>query len=355
MSFGKARFGSNKSTYAKKNYFSVNENEQVFGLFPPMFDLEDKGVWTRFYKVHFGYKNSEGKLRTFLSTLKIDKDTKQVVIPDAASALIESYTGQRDEAKKAGNLQLAARFDKLIGMKGVYNMDKNWHINVHDLNGNVGNLKIRHRCMLKLEDLLGKLEAKGIDPFSPANGRYFTFRRVGTGPDTSFEVGVYAPEVEFHGRMIPDEKVRTISSELESKANRELTNLDKLFQSISPEEIKMIVDSADLITGKSVACDEIFDKRWKAEREAKKSVPAHSAASVETPSTVTTSPDEEEPSDEPQMTYTPPKTAHTAANAPIAQEAKAAVEAPKATATTASFEEMDDASFFAAVGLKQHG
>ena len=359
MSFGKARFGNDRgNTYAKKNYFSVNENEQVFGIFPPMFELADKGTWTRYYKVHFGYKNSEGKFRPFLSTLKIDYETKAVVTPDPAVDLINNYKAQSEQAKKDGNLQLAARYDKLVGMKGIYNLDKNWHMNVHDLAGNVGTLKIRQGCMIKLEDVLKKLEAKGIDPFDSVNGRYFTFRRIGTGPTTSFEVGVYAPEVEFHGRMVPEEKIRTISPELEAKANKELTSLDSLFTSLTVEEIKAVVDSVDLLTGKSTVLDAI-DLRRKQEREAKKNGKAASQTSspVAAATTAAQTPvEDEEPSGDLDKTYAPANT--TAAKAlatPVAQEASAALEVPTQAAATASFEEMDDAEFFKAVGLKAHG
>ena len=64
MKLGQAKYGGE---YVKKNNYKLKDGEQVYRILPPMGELAEQGRWSVFYNVHFGYKNSEGKLRPFQS------------------------------------------------------------------------------------------------------------------------------------------------------------------------------------------------------------------------------------------------------------------------------------------------
>jgi hypothetical protein len=247
-------------------------------------------------------------------------------------------------------------------MKGTYNLDNNHHIIVHDLEGNVGVLKIRHKHKIMLDEKIKELQAEGVEPLSVTDGRYFVFSKMGQGPDTIFKCDVYTKDELMTGsdgksRKVPVPVVRTMDQKFIDKCIEEGADLNNLFQKITPEEVKQIVDSSDLETGKSPACDVIFDQRWKAERDAKAA--AKSTTSSTTAASTATStpsydidPEDETPSDDytaPSATIEPVKVNES----PVAQEAKAAVEAPLATTTAPAFDTLSDEDFFATVGLKK--
>lgn len=369
--FGDANY--EKSGFKKKNYFGLEESAQVFGIMPPMFSLKEKGAWARFYKVHFGYKNLAGKLRTFLSPEV--KKKEMIEVEDAALQRIKTLTATMEACKAAGQTDRYNFLWKLVGFKGVYNLDKAWHINVHDLSGKPGVLKIRHKCKMMLDTEIEKLRKQGIDPLSPTNGRYFVFQRVGTSNETSYKVDVYAKEIDAQipGTnqivKVKQEVVRAISAETEANAIAgECADLDKLFQVVSAEEVKQIVERSELETGKSPACDELFDARWKAEREARKNVasaaPAATAApAASAPAAAPAAPEADEPDESYQAPATlaaaptaqaaPAAAPATVAQATVTKEAKAAVAQAATAAPTPSFDTMSDDDFFASVGVKR--
>lgn len=368
--FGDANY--EKSSFKKKNHFNLEESIQVFGIMPPMFSLKEKGVWARFYRVHFGYKNLAGKLRTFLSPEV--KKKEMIEVEDAALQRIKTLTAKMEECKANKQEDRYNFLWKLVGFMGVYNLDKAWHLNVHDLSGKPGVLKIRHKCKMMLDTEIEKLRKQGIDPLSPINGRYFAMQRVGTGNETSYKVDVYSKEIDAQipgtNQVIKakQEVVRVISPETEANAVAgECGDLDKLFQVLTADEVKQVVERSELETGKSPACDEFFDARWKVEREARKNAApaattttaaaAPAAAASKAPAT----PDEDEPGE----AYSAPSAAAptsvaaaaaptTVAQATVTQEAKAAVAQAAAAPAASTFETMSDDDFFASVGVKRH-
>ena len=369
---------NNSSSYKKKNYFKITDQEQVFGFFGPLYGARNNAY---FYKVHFGYKNSKGKFRPFQSTLRINKETKEVETPDAALTQLNHLTEQLEKAKKEKNQPAIERLSTLVGMKGVYNLDKNWHFNVHTMDGRIGTLALRHRAGMILDSKIEEWKKAGIDVFSAEDGRFISVRRIGTGPDTSYDIQLYRQQEDIGGgRKAQVDVVRTITPALANKAGGFVTaydgegkelyaegdaaDLTKLFQKITPEEIALIVEKADLRTGNSPACDLIFDERWKTERDAKKGAKpvAKVATSVITPAATVApavNPDDEEPSDDTMSlggSFSSPAPT-PAAKTQVAQEAKAAVSTPVAPAPTSAavFEEMNDDDFFKQVGLPKRG
>ena len=270
--------------FKKKNQYNQKDGDVVFRIFPPYkeiletypdLNLPAVDVWSAYWSVHFGYKNSEGKFRPFESPLQVEwKDkVKTVKVQDPALNRLEDLKAKMAKAIEENNAPLAARYKTLVGMMGVYNIDKNWHMNVVDLQGNIGTFRIRHKAKAQLDAEIKKLEAEGVDPLSLDNGRFFVFTRIGSGNETSFKVTVYTEKVDaiVNGNTIKVDNpvVHKLTKEVLSRLSKEGENLKDLFETPTVEEVAQIVSEADIMTGKSPACDRIFDARWKAEKDAR--------------------------------------------------------------------------------------
>lgn len=363
----------NNSKYKKKNFFQMKEGDVVLRILPPLNELKDapnlgalaaKKIWSKFHSVHFGYKNMEGKLRTFESpATKVEGKlpngkTGKVLVPGSDPALdrIEDLKAKLETAKTVGNAPLAAKLTALVGMKGNYNIDNNHHMNVVDLQGNIGVLKIRHKAKTALDEEIKKLEGKGIDPLSVNNGRFFVFTRTGSGNETNFKVSVYVETVDHPDLGQVDKPVvHKLTPDILSRIATEAADLDEVAVKLTTEEVAQIVATSDLLTGKSPKCDEYFDARWKAKKAATE---AQEESSNECP-------DETETSSTRNAAPTA-ETAPTQTTAPTTPAAQTLTPTPQAAATATptpapvkaqgqAVEELSDADFFAQIGEPQVG
>lgn len=258
MKIGKAKYG-----FTQKKFFKLKDGENTFRILPPIGDLADEGRWSVYCAVHYGYKNSKGKLRVFQSPEVVNRKTKMVEVPDAASDRIKKLKLELDKAKESGNKAMVEKLLKLVGPnKPLYNLDKNHYMNAIDTQGNIGVLKLRYKAKLSLDAQIKKLREKGIDPLSVDNGRFFVFTRSGTGLDTTFQV-----EIAQETLAIPNvgevkrDIVHKLSDELIARLDSEAAELHKLFKAPTSEEVDKIVKMSDLMTGVSPAIDELFDTK----------------------------------------------------------------------------------------------
>jgi hypothetical protein len=259
--FGKAKFGGKG-----RNWFKLKDGSNgPYRILPPMGDLSERGTWHVFYSIHYGYKNSEGKIRTFVSPLIKNRKTKMVESPDAAFDRINQLKAKLDEAKKTGNNELATKLLELVGgKKSRYNLDSNHYLNVVDLQGNVGILKIRHRCKLALDAQIEGLRDAGIEPLNTETGRFFTFHRSGMGMDTVYSVSIYKKRLTIEGvGEVEQDVVHEITDDLARRCltqnkdgsftYKEAGRLDSLFAKPTSAQVERIVKEGEK------AVDEILD------------------------------------------------------------------------------------------------
>jgi hypothetical protein len=268
MSDWEPKFGS--GGFKKKNRYSQKEGDVVFRILPPpKGPLRDKGIWSRFHSIVFGYKNWAGKARPFESTLVKNNKTKMIEVECPATDRLNDLKSKLEQAKKDNNGPLIARLTPLVGSQtvmGLYSVDNNHHMNVIDLQGNIGILKIRHKAKIALDIEIKKLTDQGINPIASDTGRFFVFTRTGKGNETNFKVTVYKETVEIQGEQLERAVVHKLTPEIFNRLETEGADLDDLAPKVTVEEIRQIVAEADVLTGKSPACDRFFDERWKAKR-----------------------------------------------------------------------------------------
>lgn len=326
-----------ESTFKKKNHYDLKDGDVIAAILPQPKgkNAEYEGAWSKYHSVHFGYKNTEGKFRPFESPLVKNNKTKMVEVPDAALDRINQFKAALEKAKVEGNAALVAKLNILVGQKGTYNVDNNHHMNVVLLDGSIGELKIRYKAKLELDREIKRLRDEGVEPLSFEDGRLFRFSRSGTGSDTSFKVTVYTETHDVPGLGKVEKQVsHKVTPQMLARLETEGFNLDTLFQKPTAEEVREIVAESELSSGKSPACDRIFDARWKADREARKNAPQAAPAPVQ---------------EVPKAPVAPmPAVPVPAAVAPVTQ-APAAVAAPKATQAQA-LDEMSTEDFFKMIG-----
>ena len=306
VKIGKAKFGG--GGYVKRKWWKLKDGESVFRILPPLGKLADSGRWSVFYNVHFGYSNTNGEMRTFQSPLVKNRKTRMVEVPDAALDRIDKIKGQEAAAKAAGNKELEKKLGLLLQK---YNMDNNYYVNAMDEQGNIGILKIRHRCKLALDAIIAKLRAQNVDPLDADSGRFFVFTRSGSGLDTTFQVSVKQNKrvIEGVGEVYQD-VVHALTPDILGRLEAESAELDNLFRRPSSEEVALIVSSSDLMTGKSPAVDEFLDAKPEAAAPEGEDGPE---------------------ADEPQQAAAAPTLAPVKPLAPVAPLAVAATPAPAVT------------------------
>lgn len=267
---------SGESSFKKKNHFKLRDGDVVARILPQpkgFIKSEYSSEWSKYHSVQFGYKNTEGKFRPFESPLVVsyDKETKvkTIEVTDAALDRINDFKAKLETARSEGNGPLVARLNTLVGQKGIYNVDNNHHMNVMLLDGSIGELKIRYKAKVDLDREIKKLRSEGVDPLSFEDGRFFVFSRSGMGNETNYKVSTYTEKLDIPGVGKVD---KAVSSKVEQsvlfRLESEGFDLGTLFVKPTSEEVAQIVAESDLMTGRSPACDLIFDARWKAKRAA---------------------------------------------------------------------------------------
>jgi len=348
-----------RSIFKRGNQWKLVDGDVVFRILPVSDRFTtDPYKWNQYHAAIYGYKNTEGKHRLFESTLQ--KKNKIITVPDAAVERIESLKAALLKAQAEGNGVLAKQLNELVGQRGTYSVDKKYHMNVMNLEGAVGTLAIPYTSKAALDAEIDKLQAKGVDPLSLDNGRYFVFSRSNAGTKTTFSVRVLEEEVEVagHGKLKKEVVGKDLTS-LWPRIEEEMTDLFSIYQRITHEEIAQIVKESDLKTGKSPACNRIFDDRWKTNREAKA---ASTGQAAPTQANDDTGPDDTGPDDTSDAVDAVQALIQATPAAPYVPTVPKNVLPPKSTApivttpqpaqtTAQAVDEMSDEDFFKTIGV----
>lgn len=251
------KLGSPKYEQSKKNYFSFKKNQNTFILrvLPPMGNLADSGKWSIYHRVEFGYTSTDGKLKPFLSPRVVNYGG-MVEVESEAHKRREAIKTQQAQAKKNGNGALVEQCTKMLQK---YNQDAKHHMNVIDLQGNIGLFKLGHKGFQALKAEVDRLRSEGVDPIGVENGRFFVFSRSGIGRDTLYTVNEYKQKQEITtptGKMTAMvDFPHAINDSIMAKLSTDAFELDKIYPTVTPEEEHRIVHEG------ATAVDEILGSK----------------------------------------------------------------------------------------------
>lgn len=239
MKIGSANYSQGGN---KKHYHKLAKGDGVVGVFrilPPIGDLADKGIWALFHKVHYGYRNSENRMKLFVSPEVVNRSSKMIEVEDAAKRRIDNLRARYVEAKKNNDQEAMKSLKELLR---TYNLENRWHLNAIDLSGKIGLLKLPHTAKKDLDNEIKKLTAKGVDPLSIDNGRFFAIIRNIDGQKVTYKVQVYKEEVDTkdYGKVEKD-VVHALTEDTISRLSSEAFELDKLYKAPTAEQVERIV------------------------------------------------------------------------------------------------------------------
>ena len=291
MKLGKTKLGGER-----KETFTIKDGDNIYRPLPPMGKLADKGIFSRYFRVVWGYKDSQGKLRPFASPRQQNFKTKMIEVDCAAFNRVQTLKTELETRTKEAKALAAAgtaisdtlkkrlgELNELVGKKGRFNIDSKHHFNVIASDGKIGCLKLAGRGYQGYKALFKTLEAKGTDPSGVENGRFINFNRQGMGLDTVYTVTELKEtvNVEGHGEMekaIP----HSLNDAIIGRLSAEAYELDEIYPTPTEEEVKRIVE-ASLISDEACGfvVDEIFGVRDNKEEEKTETGVASSESSSE--------------------------------------------------------------------------
>lgn len=246
--FGEAKFGKNKTNWFK---FPKEGGSLILRILPPYGSLRKSGRWNQYYAIHFGYRDTKGNLRPFKSCEVINRNTKMVEVVDPAVERIKKIKMAQDKAKLEGNDELVKKLGEQLK---IFNVKKAYYMNVMDLQGKIGVISIPYRMKEALEAEIKNLQAKGVNPLSVGDGRFFVFTRTGFGSNTSHKVSVYKEEVTMNGMQVEVDKKHVLTVDVAERIQLEGADLGSLYISPTPEEI------AQIVSGNAKTLEDIFAK-----------------------------------------------------------------------------------------------
>lgn len=244
MKVGKANYGGGKTT------FKIKDGDNLFRILPPLGNNADIGKWYEYYRVEWGYKNSDGRNKPFLDVRKTNFQTKMVEVESAAHL--------RREALKAELMQLKAdlkagkatkeQVDNASDLTRRYNLDAKYYMNAVDAEGKIGLLKLNSSFMKLLRAEIDKSRKAGKDPLAVENGMYFNFHRsnaTGLLQDWTFSVTPLQREVEatINGQtaMVKQNVLHTMDESFLSRLSSEAFELSNMYPTPTAEQVERMV------------------------------------------------------------------------------------------------------------------
>lgn len=278
---GKPVYGGNK-----KKYFKIKEGSNVYRLLPPFGTLAKEGKWAVYERVHWGYKGSNGS-RQFVCIQVKDVKTKMIkqACPECnkIADILSTYETKfklLTETKGQSEAEAKEFLKPLSDWLFTHNCNKKWFVNAINTQGEIGRLEMPHKMFTALQNKIGELLKRKIDPIAVDGGVYFDLQRTGTKGQTTHAVEIVTEEVDVDGEKLQKVKKAPLTQETIEKFKIEAHDLGGMFRQLTYNEIKRLVDSG----GDTKVVDEVFASPVTAEvPEVDEDEPAETVAVVSTP------------------------------------------------------------------------
>lgn len=260
MKVGKSSFGG------KKQNFKIKDGDNVFRILPPLGELADQGRWSVYYAIQWGFKDSKGNQRPFEDCRVINPKSKMVEVESPAYLLREKLQNEKDqlvEKFKAGDLtkeQLQEQVKPVNEKIKRFNLDAKHYLNVVNLDGEIGILKINNTLMKALRAAMKEKIDTGVDPTSVEHGVYFNFKRTNETKklqDYVFSVAPYLPKQSDGSYR---EEIHVMDDIFMNRLSSEASDLSKLYTKPTPEQIQRMIDTGATGDGSPVV-DEVLGSK----------------------------------------------------------------------------------------------
>ena len=318
MAFGRTNY--ERTQFKRKNYWKLEEGESIYRVLPPYGSLQETNRFSYFWRIHFGFAGTDGKMKPFACIQSKDGNGMTTQRCPVCELRTQLQIKERELTEKGeGELALKPIRDRIRAI----DPDAKHYMNVMTMDGQLGSLKIPNKSMTALKNRIEKLREDGKDPVNPEGGVFFVFTRHGTGNQTDHQVDVYKEHVTVNGEKLERTKAAPLTEEIIRRCdgqNSEIFDLPMMYKRLTEEELDM------LVKGDATIVDRLFARP---ERNGAAKAPAPQAQQPAAPTppavqaTAMSTPTVEVPANLPA----PPPVA--AAPAPEAPKAAAPVQASK--------------------------
>jgi hypothetical protein len=256
MAFGKVSNGG------KKKQFKLVDGSNVFAVMPPAHSLAEKGYFSVFYKIEWGYKNSQNHNKPFQDCRVVNYKTKMVEVESAAHVYREQLNAQKAAIKEykdkimtmarngqatADQVQQAVDAEKkVVELCKQFNLEKKHYLNVMNLKGEVGLLKIGHKAKLALDAARAKLLAEGVESIG-LTGVFFDFNKscaTGNFQDITTTVNPYQENIQavVNGAVVMVKQNKTYDiTNMADRVHSECWELANMYPVLTSDQIDQIV------------------------------------------------------------------------------------------------------------------
>lgn len=252
----------------RKTFKLEQKKNNEYRILPPLGKLASKGTWDVGVAVHWGYKNSAGKMRPFQCVEKIEwgANKEKIIVQECPRCKLTNKAqllynkkdaelkdqGVGDEIRKAKLQHIAAYLQQ-------FNRGFRHYANAMNAAGEIGRLdySARHRKLLVAS--LKDLQSKGIDALSPEQGVYFNFTYDGKDGHKVDVVTVSNSNGTFSLKTGP------LTPAIIERLGNETFDLTDLFAVITVAQVQALVDN-EKDAGLPRLVDSIFESSTREER-----------------------------------------------------------------------------------------
>lgn len=249
----------NNKKFAKKKYFSILKGTQVYRILPPLGELADRGVWSSYAAVHYGYRDSRGFMKVFQSPKVVNRKTKMVEVADEAEERIKRMEAAKaqlaERNAKSPSEALEAQISKIEAELKTFNLEKRFYVNAMNLQGEIGLLKLKMREKNAIDAARKQIEeSEGFDPVG-VEGAFLTIVKSGDGAQNSVvSVTLNMKTETVNGKTFKVPNSHVVTEDLYPRLEKEAFQLNKLFVRPTAEEVAEIVKTGP------AAVDAVFAK-----------------------------------------------------------------------------------------------
>lgn len=231
-----------KASYDRKtfNSFKIEEGSNVYRILPPIAPpgSEPPETWNVGVAVHWGYKNSKGKMRPFVCPEKKDRKTKMIIHRCAECDRLADLQRVYDDklaqfTKELGKEKAEKKLKHYKEHLFTFNRGFKIYVNAYNEKNQIGALgmSMTHFKLLQIE--ADKFSKKGWDITAMHQGVWFDFFREGS---KTFKVEVVRNDDDTM-------KSAKVPIEVAKQLKNSVRDLNKLFTVLTDEQITKLANS----------------------------------------------------------------------------------------------------------------
>jgi len=225
--------------------FKLSEGSNIYRILPPMFSLASEGKYFKYWRIHFGFKNSQGRSKVIVCVEEKDFRTKTITQNCPICDLVTERKRQYEQLKLAferGDSRVTKDVLQKFWDEKVFPIDAQgkYYVNAVNDQGEIGVLALGKKTKDALEALALKLRNEENISILGTNGIYLDIHRSGKGRDTNYTVSPQMVADKTNPRL-KGYREHILDAAMIERLKKDATDLAKLYRPITLEQIQSLV------------------------------------------------------------------------------------------------------------------